>query len=166
MLHMFSKNVEKNSSCCSQITEKHTHTHTHHVAADRSLLPESQNKSIFTSVVWLGRIHMRINSRAAIVVATDSTVQKSGGVRNGEDERKYCGGARQSPWGWGGGGGWRWADTNQNQKRTPWVYMTTADTCASVIWNDTTSELHDSCSSSSYLKMHFSPTNPNNRTLN
>lgn len=56
---------------------KKTHTHTHHVAADRRLLPESQNKSIFTSVVWLGRIHMRINSRAAIVVATDSTVQKS-----------------------------------------------------------------------------------------
>ena len=105
MLHMFSKNVEKNSSCCSQITEKHTHTHTHHVAADRSLLPESQNKSIFTSVVWLGRIHMRINSRAAIVVATDSTVKKGGGVRKGEDKRKFCGGARQPGWGGGGGGG-------------------------------------------------------------
>lgn len=46
--------------------------------ADSSLLPESQNKSIFASVVWIGRIHMRINRQAVIVVATDSSVQKSG----------------------------------------------------------------------------------------
>lgn len=83
MSQKFSKNVGKkvNMACkkreksrrSSRRAEKNTSC-----AAVSSLLPESQNKSIFTSVVWLGRIHMRINSQTVIVVVTDSTVQKSG----------------------------------------------------------------------------------------
>lgn len=77
MLQVFSKSVEKKKKKSSRFSQR-VEKKLHHVPADSSLLPESQNKSIFTSVVWLGRIHMRINSQAVIVVVTDSTVQKSG----------------------------------------------------------------------------------------
>lgn len=41
--------------------------------ADSSLLSESLNKSIFTSVVWLGHILLRLSQQAAIVAMMDSS---------------------------------------------------------------------------------------------
>lgn len=165
MLHMFSKNVEKNSSCCSQITEKHTHTHIMWLQIGAYCLSHKTNlfsPRLFGSAVftWESIAGRRLWWRLT------QLCRKVGEWEMGKMKGNIVAAQGNPHGGGGGGGGWRWADTNQNQKRTPWVYMTTADTCASVIWNDTTSELHDSCSSSSYLKMHFSPTNPNNRTLN
>lgn len=60
------------------------------VPADSSLLPQSQNKSIFTSAVWLGPIHRRINRQEETVVVTDSTEQRRERVIKREDAGKYC----------------------------------------------------------------------------
>lgn len=98
-----------------------------HAPADMSLLPESQNKSIFTSVVWFGCIHMRISSQVVIVVVTDSTVQKSAEWEI-EKMKGNIAAVKGNP---------RGMTLSKHTKKSKWtmkLHVTTADTCTGVIW--------------------------------